>query len=274
MWKSLEITKEDILDKKWAIIGIGILVGLIGFYVINLFSSLDFTQMKEYIESLPEAMWALLGGELDLANPYSLTNAYFYSFMWLYLGIYIIYVTSNLIPQDVENQIIDLVLSKPLTRLKYFLGKTFFVYAFIAGLMAITTILVAIGMGSSPMFLDYGIYWDRVIVAFLMATMHLGTMAMTAIFFSTIFLDTKKTTAAAVIVMFIMFFIGDFSPLMDPAVGEVVQYASTWSYYNPAQFFGTGNYSTLPINAFILISINIALIIASFIIFRKKDIPL
>ena len=75
MWKSLEITKEDILDKKWAIIGIGILVGLIGFYVISLFSSLDFTQMKDYIDSLPEAMWALLGGELDLTNPYSLTNA-------------------------------------------------------------------------------------------------------------------------------------------------------------------------------------------------------
>lgn len=273
MWKPFAITKEDLLDKKLSILGIGVLIGLMGFYVIFLFSSLDFTQMKAYIESLPEAMWALLGGELDLTNPYSLTNAYFYSFMWLYLGIYIIYIASNLIPQEVENHTIDLTLSKPITRIKYLVGKTLFVYTFIATLVAITTIFVVLAMISSPMFLEYGLYWDRILAVFFMVTLHLGTMAMTAVFFSTIFLDTKKTTAAAVIVMFIMFFIGDFSPLMNPTVSEVVQYASTWFYYNPAQFFGAGNYTTLPLNILVLAAINLALIAASLIVFRKRDIP-
>jgi ABC-2 type transport system permease protein len=214
-------------------------------------------------------MWALLGGELDLANPYSLTNAYFYSFMWLYLGIYIIYITSNLIHQEVENHTIDLTLSKPITRIKYLLGKTLFVYIFIAALVAITTIFVALAMTSIPVFLEYGLYWDRILVVFLMVTLHLGTMAMTAVFFSTILLDTKKTTAA-VIVMFIMFFIGNFSSLMIPSLGEVVQYASMWFYYIPAQFFGAGNYATLPLNILILAAINLALITTSLIIFRKK----
>ena len=273
MWKPLEIIKQDILDKKWSILGMGILIGLMGFYVISLISSLDFTQMQAYIESLPEALRAILGGTLDLTNPYSLTNAYFYSFIWLYLGIFIIYVISNLIPQEIENHTIDLTLSKPITRTEYILGKVTFVFIFIAVLCAITSIFIGIGMASSSNFLDYGLYWDRVIAAFFLATLHMGTMATTAIFFSTIFLETKKTTIATVIVMFIMFFIGDFPPLMNPEIGQSLQYASTWAYYNTGQVFGTGNFSSFPQNILALAAINVALIVASLVILKKKDIP-
>lgn len=273
MWKPLEIIKQDILDKKWSILGMGILIGLMGFYVISLISSLDFTQMQAYIESLPEAFRAILGGTLDLTNPYSLTNAYFYSFIWLYLGIFIIYVISNLIPQEIENHTIDLTLSKSITRTKYILGKISFVFIFIASLCAITSIFIALGMMSSPSFLDYGIYWDRVVTAFLLVTLHLGTMAMTAILFSTIFLDTKKTTVAAVVVMFMMFFIGEFSSLMNPEIGKSLQYASTWAYYNTGQVFGAGNISSFPQNILVLGTINVVLAILSLIVFRKKDLP-
>ncbi len=273
MWKLIEIIKQDILDKKWSIIGMGILVGLMGFYVISLISSLDFTQMQSYIESLPEAFRAILGGALDLSNPYSLTNAYFYSFIWLYLGIFTIYVISNLIPQDIENHTIDITLSKPITRTKYLLGKVTFIFIFIAGLCLITTTFIALGLTSSSNFLDYGIYLDRVVAAFLLATMHLGTMAMTAVFFSTIFLDTKKTTIASVVLMFIMFFIGDFSSLMNPEIGETLQYASTWAYYNTGEVFGLGNFSNFPQNILALSMINVILAMASLIMFKKKDIP-
>lgn len=273
MWKPLEIIKQDILDKKWSIIGMGILIGLMGFYVISLISSLDFTQMQSYIESLPEAFRAILGGALDLSNPYSLTNAYFYSFIWLYLGIFIIYVISNLIPQDIENHSLDITLSKPITRTKYLLGKVSFVFIFVASLCLITTIFITLGMVSSPSFLDYGLYWDRVVAAFLLATMHLGTMAMTAVFFSTIFLDSKKTTIASVVVMFIMFFIGDFSSLMNPEIGETLKYASTWAYYNTGQLFGLGSFSSFPQNIIVLSTINMVLVIASLIVLKKKDIP-
>ena len=273
MWKPITITKQDIIDKKWSILGKGLLIGLMGFYVISLISSLDFSQMKAYIESLPEAFWALLGGELDLTNPYSLTNAYFYSFIWLYLGIYIIYITSNLIPQEIENHTIDLTLSKPITRTKYLLGKTLFTYTFIATLATITTIFITLAINSSTIFVEYGIYWDRVLAIFVMVVLHLGTMAMTSIFFSTIFLDTKKTTGAAIVTMFIMFFIGDFSSLMNPNIGGALQYASTWFYYNSAQVFGNGDYTYFTHNIIILAAINAALIIASLLIIRKKDIP-
>ena len=238
-----------------------------------LISSLDFTQLQAYIESLPEALWALIGSDLDLTNPYSLVNAYFYSFIWLYLGIFIIYIISSLIPQEIENHTIDLTLSKPITRTKYLIGKILVRSFFIAALLAITTIFVALGISTSAMFIEYGLYWDRLVAVFLLATLHLGTMAMTAIFFSTIFLDTKKTTIASVVIMFIMFFIGDFSALMNPNIGETIQYVSTWTYYNSAQTFGTGNFTNFPQNTLALAAINIILLIASIIIIRKKDMP-
>jgi len=273
VWKPLKITKEDIFDKKWSILGIGVLVGLIGFYVISMFNSMDFSQLEDYINSLPEAMWALLGGELDITNPYSLTNAYFYSFMWLYCGIFLVYMASSLVPQDVENHTIDLTLSKPVSREEYLIGKIIFVYIFIVALMALITVFVVSGMGSSAVFIQEGLYWERVVAVFLMATLHLGTLVMTAVFTSTVFLDAKKTTAVSVIVVFIMFFIGDFSAFMNPTVGNALQYFSTWFYYNPAQFFGAGNFVNFSRDALVLGAINIVLIIASLIVFRKRDIP-
>jgi ABC-type transport system involved in multi-copper enzyme maturation permease subunit len=273
MLRIFNLTKEDIYDKKWSILGLGVLVGLIGFYVISLFNSMDFCQLEEYINSLPEAMWALLGGELDITNPYSLTNSYFYSFLWLYCGIFLVYLASSLIPQDLENHTIDLTLSKPVSREEYILGKTSFVYTFIFALMAIITVFVAIAMASSDVFIQEGLHWDRLAAVFLVATLHLGTLVMTSVFVSTVFLDAKKTTLISVIVMFIMFFIGDFSTLMSPTVGETLQYFSTWFYYNPAKIFGSGNFTNLAGDVIVLTAINVALILASLVVFRERDIP-
>jgi ABC-type transport system involved in multi-copper enzyme maturation permease subunit len=273
MWKPFNIAKEDVFDKKWSILGVGILVGLMGLYVINMLNSMDFSQLEDYINSLPDSMIALLGGELDITNPYSFTSSYIYSFMWLYCGIFLVYLASSLVPQDIENHTIDLTLSKPVSREEYLLGKITFIYIFILALMAIITAFIAASMGSSELFIQEGIYGDRLVAAFLIATLHLGTLAMTAIFASTIFLDAKKTTLVAVIVMFVMFFIGDFSPVMSPDIGNTLQYFSTWFYYNTAQVFGAGNYANLARDVLVLGAINIALIVASLYVFRKRDIP-
>jgi ABC-type transport system involved in multi-copper enzyme maturation permease subunit len=273
MWKPFYIAKEDVFDKKWSIIGVGVLVGLMGLYVITVFNTLDFSALEDYINSMPDAMLALLGGEFDITNPYALTNSYIYSFMWLYCGIFLVYMASSLISQDVENHTIDLTLSKPISREEYLIGKIAFVHIFILALMAIITVFVAAGMSSSEIFIQEGLYWDRVAATTLLATLHLGTLVMTAVFVSTIFLDAKKATLMAVIVMFVMFFIGDFSPVMSPDIGNTLQYFSTWFYYDTAQVFGAGNYANLARDVLVLGAINIALIAASLYVFRKRDIP-
>ena len=267
------ILKEDLLDKKWLLLGLGVLIGLLGCYVIYMLSTMDFSQMQAYIDSLPDSVKALLGGQLDVTNPYSLFNAYFFSFLWLYCGIFLVYMASSLVSQEVENNTIDLVLSKPVSREKYLAGKIIFLYVFTACLMGLIVTLVAAGMGASNVFIEEGLHWERLGAVFLTATLHLGTLAMTAVFFSTVFLSTKKTIAAAIITMFLMFFMGGSYGTAGAAGNNPLQYASTWFYYNPAQYFGTGNFGNLASDAAVLVGVNVGLIIASLSVFQKRDIP-
>jgi len=73
--------------------------------------------------------------------------------------------------------------------------------------------------------------------------------------------------------MFVMFFIGDFSPVMNPDIGSTLQYFSTWFYYDTAHVFGAGNFANLARDVLVLGAINIGLIAASLFVFRKRDIP-
>ena len=272
MKKIFAITKEEFFDKKWFLIGLGVLIGLLGLYLVNLLSGLDLSGLQAYLDTLPESLLALLG-PLDIANPYSLFNAYFFSFLWLYCGVFLVYMASSLVPQEVENNTLDLVLSKPISREKYLTGKIVFLYVFTACLMGLILLFVAAGMASSNMFIEEGLYWERLGAVFLIATLHLGTLAMTAVFFSTVFLSTKKTHAAAVITMFLMFFMGGSYGTAGAAVSNPLRYASTWFYYNPAQYFGAGNFGNFLGDVLVLACVNVSLIIASLIVFRKKDIP-
>jgi ABC-2 type transport system permease protein len=270
--KIFAVTKEELFDKRWFLLGLGVLIGLLGLYLVNLLSSLDLSGLQAYLDTLPESLLALLG-PLDITNPYSLFNAYFFSFLWLYCGVFLVYMASSLVPQEVENNTIDLVLSKPVSREKYLTGKIVFLYVFTACFMGLILLFVAAGMASSNMFIEAGLHWERLGAVFLIATLHLGTLAMTAVFFSTVFLSTKKTLAAAVITMFLMFFIGGSYGTVGAAVSNPLRYASTWFYYNPAQYFGTGNFTSFLSDTLVLLCVNVGLIIASLIVFRKKDIP-
>ena len=272
MKKIFAITKQEFFDKKWFLIGLGVLIGLLGLYLVNLLSGLDLSGLQAYLDTLPESLLALLGS-LDIANPYSLFNAYFFSFLWLYCGVFLVYMASSLVPQEVENNTIDLVLSKPVSREKYLTGKIGFMYIFTACLMGLILMFVAVGMGSSSMFIEAGLHWERLGALFLAATLHLGTLAMTAVLFSTVFLSTKKTLAASVITMFIMFFMGGSYGTAGASLSNPLRYVSTWFYYNPAQYFGTGNFSGFLGDVLVLLAVNVGLIIASLMVFRRKDIP-
>jgi ABC-2 type transport system permease protein len=270
--KIFAVTKGEFFDKKWFLVGLGVLIGLLELYLVNLLSTLDLSGLQTYLDTLPESLLALLG-PLDITNPYSLFNAYFFSFLWLYCGAFIVYMASSLVPQEVENNTIDLVLSKPVSREKYLTGKILFLYIFIACLMGLILLFAVAGMASSNMFIEAGMHWERLGALFLAATLHLGTLAMTAVFFSTVFLRTKRTLAAAVITMFLMFFMGGSYGTVGEAVSNPLRYASTWFYYNPAQYFGTGNFSNFLGDTLVLLGVNVGLIIASLIVFRKRDIP-
>jgi ABC-type transport system involved in multi-copper enzyme maturation permease subunit len=189
------------------------------------------------------------------------------------VGIFLIYMTSSsALPIEVENKTIDLILSKPISRSSYLAGKIGFLYLYTAGLMGIVVAFIGAGMATSPTFIDFGLHWDRLFVVYVVVVLHLGTMVMTALLFATIFLDTKKTMGATMMITFLMFFIGSFWQYF-PEAQQGIKYASTWFYYNPMDLFGMGIFDNLLRDILVLGAVNVVLIVASLLVFRRRDIP-
>jgi len=109
-------------------------------------------------------------------------------------------------------------------------------------------------------------------VVYVIIVLHLGTMVMTALLFATIFLDTKKTMGVAIMITFLMFFIGTFWKYL-PEAQQGIKYATTWFYYNVMDLFGLGIYDNLLRDILVLGGVNVVLIVASLLVFRRRDIP-
>ena len=273
MLKALSIIKEHFHEKKWSFLAFGGLVGLLGIVVIGLMEQIDLSGLAAVIEILPEGMLDFIGGIVALSTPYGFLGIEIFSFLWMYLGIFLVYMASSTaLPVEVENQTIDLILSKPISRSSYLAGKIGFLYLYIAGLMGIVIMFVGVGMAISQTFIDFGLYWDRLLVTYVITVLHLGTMVMTAILFATIFLNTKKTMGAAIMIMFVMFFIGSFWQYL-PEAQQFIKYATTWFYYNTTDLFGLGIFDNLLRDILVLGGVNVGLVIASLLVFRRRDIP-
>ena len=73
-------------------------------------------------------------------------------------------------------------------------------------------------------------------------------------------------------IMFVMFFIGSFWQYF-PEAQQSIKYATTWFYYNITDLFALGIFDNFLRDFLVLSGVNVVLIIASLLIFRRRDIP-
>jgi len=272
MLKALTVIIEQLYEKKWSLLLFGGAVGLMGLGIVAMLEFLDISAYAIIFESMPEFM-DFFGGLVAFTTPYGFVGVELFEFMWIFVGIFLIYMTSSsALPLEVENKTIDLILSKPISRSSYLAGKIGFLYLYTVGLMGIVVSIIGVGMATSPTFIDFGLHWDRLIVVYIVVVLHLGTMVMTALLFATIFLDTKKTMGATMMITFLMFFIGSFWQYF-PEAQQGIKYASTWFYYNTMDLFGMGIFDNLLRDILVLGGVNVVLIVASLLVFRRRDIP-
>ncbi|MBY9006967.1 MAG: ABC transporter permease subunit [Candidatus Lokiarchaeota archaeon] len=265
--------KEYLLSKKYILLILGGMIGLLSFFIIYMVNGIDIESLEAIIASFPEGMFDFFGDIEIFSNPYGFWSLEMLSFIWLYAGIYIVYMASSLLSQEVEEKTIDLSLSKPITRYNFLASKITFLYIFIVGTMGIFFLITMGGMAFSSIFLEEGLYFDRLWLTYLNVVLFLGALAMFAKLFSTIFLATRKSMALAVVVLFLMFFLGEFYIYMDASV-QWVKYISVFYYFNPAEYLVNSDIPLYIRDLIVLGSINTGLIIASLFIFNKKDIPI
>lgn len=258
--------------KKWLILGVGGLVGLMAIGLVQLNEQFDWQTLSDIVGNFPESMLQIIGGFMDYTTPYGILNTHLLQMMWIYVGLFVIFVACFALPSEIEGRTIDLVLSKPISR-KNFLGALItYLYLFLAGILALMFLFTAVGMLGSPSFQEYGFYWDRLWVAFLMTLLHLGSLVMVAVFASTLLQSSKKSAGVAIVVFFALYFLGVFSGML-PEDAQVVKWASVWAYYSPQEWFQSGNFEHLARDIGVLLGVNAALVVASLAVFTRKDIP-
>jgi len=251
---------------------LGGLIGLLSFGIIQILGTMDIASIQSILGSFPAGFLDFFGDSLAaISTPYGFLSLEFLSFIWLYAGIFIIYVAGGLVSQEVEEKTIELALTKPINRFKFLGSKIYFLYAFIGSMMGITFLLTTAGVLTSPIFLENGVYLERLWPTCLITILFLAGLAMFAVLFSALFLKSKKSLALGITVLFIMYFITSFSPYLQNF--EIIKVISIFSYYDPPQYLVYANGFVFFRDLIVLSSVNVALIVGSLLIFNKKDIP-
>ncbi|MHA1671182.1 MAG: ABC transporter permease [Promethearchaeota archaeon] len=272
MKRFFSTVKELILEKKLMTLILGGVIGLFSFFVIAVLEELDLESIRDFFSLFPEDLIAFIGDLEVLANPYGFWAMELLRFIWLYVGIYLIFMASSLLSRDVENKTIDLSLSKPISRYNYLGSKIIFLYVFDITVIGICFLITLGSMISSPTFRTEGISLERLLATYSSVVLFLGALAMIAKFSSTIFLSTKKSVAVGVMVLFIMFFLGEFYVYMNEAI-QGIKYISIFHYYNPVDYLIKADLALFTRDIIVLGVINGVLIVGSLLIFSKKDIP-
>jgi len=266
--------KELILEKKFMILILGGVIGLLSFFIIGMLENLDLQSLDDLLSMMGgiEELLDFFGGLAVMSNPYGFWSLEILSFIWLYAGIYLIFMASSLLSHEVENKTIDLSLSKPISRYNFLGSKITFLYVFIMTVVGIFFLITLGSMAGSPTFRTEGIFTERLFATYFSVVLFLGALAMVAKFSSTIFLSTKKSVAVGVMVLFIMFFLGEFYIYMDEAI-QGIKYISIFYYYNPIDYLINADLALFARDIIVLGVINGALIAGSLFVFSKKDIP-
>ena len=274
MNRFISTVKELIFEKKFMILILGGVIGLLSFFIIGMLENLDLQSLDALLSMLGgfEGVLDFFGGLAVMSNPYGFWSLEILNFIWLYAGIYLIFMASSLLSHEVENKTIDLSLSKPISRYNFLGSKITFLYVFIMTIVVIFFLITLGSMASSATFRNEGIFIDRLFATYFSVVLFLGALSMVANFFSAIFLSTKKSLAFGVMVLFIMFFLGEFHIFMDEAI-QGIKYISIFYYYNPIDYLIYADSDLFTRDIIVLGIINGVLIAGSLFVFSKKDIP-
>ncbi|MBN2386196.1 MAG: ABC transporter permease subunit [Anaerolineales bacterium] len=123
-----------------AILGWGLSLGLLGFYMMQFYDTLAEQQgiLEELISNYPPQLMAFFGGTENLFSPQGFLSMEFFSIMPVIVGIYAIVTGSGLLLGDEENGTLDLLLAHPVSRTKFYFGRA------IASALSIALILIIV----------------------------------------------------------------------------------------------------------------------------------
>lgn len=269
--KAVKIMQKEITSSKKGIILYTALMGLFYMWFVSIFDPVFFADFEALLESYPEAIRQMIGEFYSLSTIGGLLNIYLFSMSLFFFGIYFILKASQDIPREIDNKTIDLILSKPIKRWEFSLGK--YLYHIIGAVIVLFGVMLAVILGIfiMPNIVPNEVPWAEFLTAFLvMILLNLGIVT-TGFFFST-FMDSKKSLVLSLGVIIFFYAVGQFWQSFGESM-ESIKYISIFYYSDMSNLLVNSNWDAVPIKIVFLSFYTIILALVSIIIFNKRDIP-
>jgi ABC-2 type transport system permease protein len=269
--KLFTIAQIEIKKSIKAVLMLSLFMALLVTMVMAIFDPELFAGLEGVLDAYPDAIKELLGSVIDLGTIMGYFTIEFLSLIWVWLGIYFVLKGGQDIPSTIENQTIDLILSKPLKRWEFILGR------YLRILISVFIVLLTIGICSVimieilPNLQDQDVNYVELFWGLTWAYLFIVSLATTAFFFS-VFLNRKRATSLAFGMMVVFFVIGTFYNYFDDNIKEIKR-ISLFFYYDPARILVGHSYVDVLRDFLVLFGYSVVLVISAIVIFNKRDIP-
>jgi ABC-2 type transport system permease protein len=266
----LSVLKFEIQKGYKSLLLFSLIVGGFILLMLSIFDPTLFVSYNDILAGMPPEMQNLVGGLVDLSTFEGFFNLYIFEFAWMWYGIYIIIKVSQDLPSEIEGKTIDLILSKPIRRVEYIIGKQLYHI-----LLIITAILSSIIFTIASIFLNPNINSETIeISGFVYSFIWLGILLIaiesTVLLISTI-LPGRKSMAVGFAVIMGLWFISAYSNSIPI---ENIDLISLFTYYSPKEIIIEGETANVLNNITVLIVWYIVTTLVALIYFDKKDIKI
>lgn len=269
--KAIKVTLKELTTGKKGIIIYTVLLGLFYLWFVSIFDPIFFADFEALLDSYPEAIRQMIGEFYSLSTIGGLMNIYLFSMSFFFFGVYFVLKASQDLPREIDNKTIDLMLSKPIKRWEFSLGK--YLNHIVGATIIITGVMgaVILGIFIMPNVNPNELNWPAFFTAFLIMLLLNLCIVTTGFFFST-FMDTKKSLVLSFGVIIFFYAIGQFWQSFGDNM-ENIKYISFFYYADVSNLLVNGSWEAIPLKVLFLSSYTIIVAIGSIIIFNKRDIP-
>jgi ABC-2 type transport system permease protein len=269
--KFLEITIKEIKANLKAIIILAFLFGLFFLAFMGMYDPSLFADMQALLEGYPDAIKQMVGDYISLTTFGGFINVYLFSMAWFYFGFYFIIKSAQDIPKEIEDKTIDIILSKPIKRWQFVTGKYIkhVVTAFF--LVGFSCFGVIIGVFSLPSINPSEVYFSEIFTVFLWLFVFLIALISTSLIFSTV-LTPKRALSFSFAIIIYFYIAGIYWEALPEAI-QGIKFTSLFYYFETSNLLVNHVWTEAIRNILILTGYSAALLIASIIIFNKRDIP-
>ena len=235
------IFRNSLSKSRGQILGWGLSLALLGAYLISFFDS--FSGMEEQVqgimESFPRELMAFFGDFGEIFTPQGYLSVEFFSYLPLILGIYAILVGSGLLASDEESGVLDLLLSQPISRTSFFLGRLLGFITATIPMLLIIWLSFAISLNWSNMDLS-PIEMARPFLSLLGIVLLFG---IAAILLSQLLPSRRLTAMIAGLLLVASFFITSLANI-DPDLEQIARF-SPLNYYQSGEAISGLNWEWL-----------------------------